>query len=128
MELGSSFNTKDLLQNEQQHERITASDASSRVSATRSVRSARTACNDEEAKFARSPGIKILEMAGKVPEYHSKFSVKEFKLRNQTFVEEGSDEYDTDLESDVVGYLSLHCLVSMDYIVLHFILLTSALI
>ena len=103
MQLGSSFNTKDLCQNELQHEGTTASDASSRVSATRSARSARTACTDKETQFARSPGIKILEMAGKVPEYHSKFSVKEFKLRNQTFVEEASDEYDTDLESDVVG-------------------------
>ncbi len=57
------------------------------------------------ARLNRSPGIKILEMASKEKEFQSKFCAKDFRLRHQSFLEEASDEYDTDLEADEVNFL-----------------------
>ena len=57
----------------------------------------------EEARFVRSPGIKILQMADQAPSYQSRFSVKDFHLRNSVLPDDCSDDYDTDLESEEVG-------------------------
>ena len=67
----------------------------------RSTCSARIA--GDEARFARSPGIKILQMADQAPSYQCRFSVKDFHLRNHALPDDCSDDYDTDLESEEVG-------------------------
>ena len=72
---------------------------SSRASTTPSI----LASEKVEARLARSPGIKILEMmASKPPPCQTKFSIEDFRLKNLTVMEDISDEYDTDLESDEV--------------------------
>ena len=72
-------------------------------SSTKVVRSTRSArIISEGARYSRSPGIKILKMAGQTTSYHCKFSVNDFRVRNQDVFDEGSDEYDTDLESEEV--------------------------
>ena len=79
---------------------------SKRASATSSARSTLSArAITEDARLSRSPGIKILEMAGQAPVYQCKFSVKDFRLRNPAVPDDGSDEYDTDLESEEVGWI-----------------------
>ena len=75
-----------------------------RQSPTSSVRSTRSArVLNEQARFSRSPGIRILQMAGKAPVYKCRFSVKDFRLQSPAIPDDGSDEYDTDLESEEVS-------------------------
>lgn len=78
-------------------------------SSARSTRSMRSAvATDEEKKLSRSPGLKILQMAGQAPVYQCKFSLQDFRLRNPAVPDDGSDEYDTDLDSEEVRSISTY--------------------
>ena len=65
---------------------------------TTSVRSTRS------TRLSRSPGIRILHMAGQTQSCQGKFSLNDFRLRNPDIFDDGSDEYDTDLESEKVRW------------------------